>query len=80
MRSRSAMKDRFDILLKGVNLKSLKIALCTVFLPFLRFIMCAVTVTVLGHQQTSVLIFVCTTLLYVTFLISNRTTEDGNYN
>jgi len=43
------MEGRFDILLKEVDLKSHNIALCTVFLPFVRLIICAVTVTVLGH-------------------------------
>jgi hypothetical protein len=79
MRSRGAIKGRFDTLLQGVDLKSHNVALLTVFLPFLRCIICAVTVTTLGHQQTLVLIFVFTTLMYLTFLICNRTKEDGNY-
>jgi len=62
MRSRRAMEGRFDILLEGVNLKSHNIALWTVFLPFVRLQICALTVTVLGRHQFSGLIFVYTTL------------------
>ena len=80
MRSRRAMEGRFDILLKGVNLKSHNIALWTVFLPFVRLQICALTVTVLGRHQFSGLIFVYTTLIYLAFLISTKTQEGGRYN
>jgi hypothetical protein len=38
-------KSRCGILLEGVNQKSKKLALLTVFLPFLRELICALTVT-----------------------------------
>ena len=80
MRSRRAMEGRFDILLEGVNLKSHNIALWTVFLPFVRLQICALTVTMLGRHQFSGLIFVYTTLFYLAFLISTKTQEGGRYN
>ena len=65
-------------MLKNVNQKSDTIALYTIFLPFVREILCAITVTTLDRYQPSGLVFMYATLLYLAFLLGFRTQETGN--
>ena len=70
--------ERFNTLLENVNQKSETIALYTIFLPILRELLCAVTVTTLDKHQPSSLVFMYSTFLYLAFLLSSRTYETGN--